>query len=152
MKKVFEAKGVAVKVTTAGKRYFVEIRAKKESSEGEMKVKNSNFYFRMKTDQFLTGQTIYILLEAEYKLDKNGNIIGINDATKLKFSGKGYKGSITLYPKAYIPKGIRKKKSKTDNGYSELKTPEIKKSTSKYVNYSHNNAGKPYSGGRVSPK
>ena len=155
MKKVYEAKGFIVKVSTvAKKQYFVEIQAKKDSLEEEMCVKNKYFYFRMKTSECLRGKTIIIRLEKEYNLDSQGNITGTNNATKLRFSGDGYKGSIVLYPKAYIPKNIRKKSKSADaDRYSAIKSVETpKKTLSKYVNYSHNNAARPYVGGKVSPK
>lgn len=119
---------------------------------GEMKIKNSQFYFRLR----FTGkckEEITIFLEGKYKKDSNGRI-QINNRSRLDFKNKSYCGSITLNPSFYILPEIRKKvmQEKKQDSYFAKPVYQNKPSPSKYTNYRGNNVAKPYQGGTVTPK
>lgn len=157
MKKVRKVKvnGITINLTMEDYRYEVEILIPEEARNQEIYIKNKDFIFHFKMKYKCKG-IIRIVLNQCYKKDEQG-LVNIHNHSKLVFEQPSYSGSITLSPKFYIPSKIIKKveeenkKSKIFSKLCGTKTTP-KPTESIYTNYKHNNAAKPYSGGKVSPK
>ena len=151
--------GITVKITMAKKRYAVEVAIPKQIMKKEIKIRNRQVILRVKIMN-KCDEPIKVKMQEDYKLDWCGQIC-INNWHKFEFKKEGYyNGSISLNPSCYIPTNIRKRVKKYWEEYNKnskliKKIPSqnsITSTSSKYTNYSRNNANHPYSGGSVSPK
>jgi len=158
--KISTVNGVTIKVTMFEYRYEVEILIPEEAIKKEMHIRNKNFIFHFSMKKHCYGE-IKIILKRNYVRDEQG-LVNIYNHSKLKFNENNYSGTITLSPKFYIPGKIIRyvklerekreefaklfKKSGVNNKHQPKPTSSI------YTNYKHNNANKPYNGGKMSPK
>lgn len=158
--KASNANGINVTITKFKTRYKVEILIPEVKSQKEIYVKNNDFIFRLKMKSKWYGP-IKIILNESYKKDVQG-LIDIHNYAKLEFDEKKYCGTISLSPIFYLSpkerKKVREEKKKNQQLTKALKKCILipcnkpKPSGSIYTNYKYNNATKPYSGGKVSPK
>jgi len=157
--KTSTAQGINVNVTMFKNRYKVEVLIPEEVIQKEMNIKNNDFIFNFKLKSEWYGP-IRIILKENYKTDEQG-LINIHNYAKLEFSGTKYSGTISLSPNFYISakkrRKIREEKKKNQELAKAFKKCAVntggspKPSGSIYTNYTHNNASKPYNGGKVSP-
>ena len=151
--------GITVKITMLKKRYEIEILIPEQNGKKEIRLRNRQVNLFVKFMK-ICKEPINIKLQGIYEVDSYGQVC-IDKWSKFEFNkNKHCNGYISLNPINYIPANIRRKVKIYWDEYKKnakliknLPDPKRKPSTaSKYTNYSHNNAGKPYSGGLVSPK
>ena len=150
--------GITVTITMTKKRYEILIVIPEEMQEKEINIRNREIVLYVKRIKNHMG-LIRVNLQAEYKVDNYGQI-NIKRWSKFEFKEDScYSGSISLSPNCYIPTNIRKSVKKYWDAYKknsklikEIPSSNRVSTSSKFTNYSNNNAARPYSGGKVSPK
>lgn len=158
--KTITVDGVTINVTMLTHRYEVEILIPKEAIKKEIQIKHNLFSFHFYMKKACYG-TVNIMLRRNYNRNKQG-LVNIINYSKTEFNQENYSGIITLSPKLYVS-GREMKKAKLEKERNRELSKLFKKcrpasglqpkpTSSIYTNYKHNNAAKPYTGGKVSPK
>ena len=148
---------VSVKADSGKCIYRVEIRIPKDVIKREIVVNDrKNFKLEFKAKQpSAYEKEIVMNSKNKYEIDGFGKV-DLNKCSTLTFENKRYKCTILLRPKFYIPAKIRKRNERIkqrEKNYSTISSnAKPVKSASKFINYSYNNARRPFVGGSVTPK
>lgn len=136
--------------------YRVEISIPKTVLKDYISINCKNYFkleFHLKKQY---SKEVMIRFTQRFSFINGSEMVDTGKASTLTFENNYYKCSILLRPKFYIPHKIRKRNERIKNHeqkYSSVSSNEKPvPSSSKYTNYSHNNATKPFSGGSVTPK
>ena len=151
--------GVIVTVTQRQKNYTVEVSIPRTAiRNNRIFVKNHDFKMEINFRSVDSNQDFY-----EFKFTKKYSFVRFgfirNCVSYNEVKGTNYQGTLILFSRFYVdderraskPK-IRKEAGKMRGLRSTGPSGERGMNGSKYTNYEHNNAHKPFEGGLVQPK